>query len=759
VVTMLQWLARKKLTSTIASFCMLLQYLFIPCQAEQIPAEAPPLIRKAYFESLELISQKSYSAAAEKLAEVTVGVPRFAKAHYEYGIALRKLNRDSEALEQFREAEKYSESDVDMIYKLACEYQGMGQKADAIRTFDRYAFLSPNGVYGEYAKHAVDAMRLDDSRYKPGIDSRGKDNYMDEELNGYKQCRRWSLSAMPILVYVDKASSVPYHIYEELDKIVKESFSDWQTSTADLVKFTFVEDPGKAQIQVLWTNDKAELENGLLGLCSYQTNRWQITGARLKLLAVSEKFGELKSTCLHEIGHSLGLTNHSPEPSDIMFRISSADRMKLSNRDIKTIKAVYALPEVAPNLNAEAPVGKGKVPVTSSLTGKKSGIQPIGEAQHNGERLLGIRVETITDQNFGCPSRLLLLIQEADKALKDKEYERAIAILSNLLTQYPYHIQSRKKLADVSKIVAEIKAKQDPDRAVHFYCLSLYCNPGDKDVLRHLNKAINQIGYSPDSFSQLQNLAEKAIEKNELVDAIIHLRAANKIRYEASIVEQLKSLPAPKNLPLFSSSSLDKFSDIEQGVIEIAAQINSEDEPYSSYSKELEKTFAERCQFPNLGSKTAKLYYCMDRSGECGASGILSSSGDKTLDENCFKIIQNFISSMPKPPAKSANLLVSIVEIGGKPGGNIHVKVSAAYNFMSYLSSMIPLIREWSFFLEEPAVVYLHINPNGSTKLQKTENLNMNSESIKKKLEAAKFLPLPRGLTNGLEIKISSVYL
>jgi tetratricopeptide (TPR) repeat protein len=52
---------------------------------------------------------------------------------------------------------------------------------------------------------------------------------------------------------------------------------------------------------------------------------------------------QMKSVILHEIGHSFGLTGHSRYPGDVMFESSSGvDRITLSNRDINSIKRLYA---------------------------------------------------------------------------------------------------------------------------------------------------------------------------------------------------------------------------------------------------------------------------------------------------------------------------------------------------------------------------------------------------------------------------------
>lgn len=328
--------------TTIVLFCL------NAVHAEEMPPEASSATRDAYLQAQSMCKYKYYQAAAQKLAEVTSAVPRFAQAHYDYGKVLSKLGKNADAIKQFQEAEQYTQNDASMLYRLGSEFQQLGQRADAIRLYERYVFMVPDGPYGSYAKNALEEMKREDARFSTQTDSRGKDSYIEEELNGRTPWHRFQRSQMPIRVYVNGGLGVTG--YQEIyDDILKQSFQEWQAASRGLISFRFVSNPEEKQLEVIWTNDVFDFENPTeLGISSTRASGHRIVSSRIKIQTM-DKEGKmpagLKGTCLHEIGHAIGLMQHSPEPSDIMFRLSSKERTRLTSRDASTLVSLYSLPD------------------------------------------------------------------------------------------------------------------------------------------------------------------------------------------------------------------------------------------------------------------------------------------------------------------------------------------------------------------------------------------------------------------------------
>jgi predicted Zn-dependent protease len=110
-------------------------------------------------------------------------------------------------------------------------------------------------------------------------------------------------------------------------------------------------------IRVVWTQG---MNNHAAGQARVG---WKIDGKRLKLetdgMAVvippqaaggvdDAMFEFIKAVAIHEMGHALGVMWHSDSTRDIMYpQMLPSTRAELSDRDLQTMEALYALPNGA----------------------------------------------------------------------------------------------------------------------------------------------------------------------------------------------------------------------------------------------------------------------------------------------------------------------------------------------------------------------------------------------------------------------------
>jgi len=193
--------------------------------------------------------------------------------------------------------------------------------------------------------------------------------YYDEDFKSTRQREanqsatdqpsRFASVPMPLKVYVHNRLSGGRTVWSNnpaaaKDKInysvlVERAFTEWSNAAGKKITFIFVDNPGVANVECEWTEDRAKLHYGFAGgVTSYTTNVNGQPKARIYLLidysnpAFNES--EFYLTSLHEIGHALGLS-HSSSPKDIMYFSSGASSSKmapsLSPGDIQRVRKLY----------------------------------------------------------------------------------------------------------------------------------------------------------------------------------------------------------------------------------------------------------------------------------------------------------------------------------------------------------------------------------------------------------------------------------
>ena len=162
---------------------------------------------------------------------------------------------------------------------------------------------------------------------------------------------RWPDSAMPVRVYI-----APFRWYEQskqqesyaYNQMVMEALQRWQDVSNNVIRFQLVQRLQDSQIDIHWRR----VDRKSLGHCKYMINdRSMVYSSEIEigisdgvLHAQYNAMDEVRHTILHEIGHALGLLDHSDHQEDIMYVPHQYGVVDISARDILTLQWLYKLP-------------------------------------------------------------------------------------------------------------------------------------------------------------------------------------------------------------------------------------------------------------------------------------------------------------------------------------------------------------------------------------------------------------------------------
>lgn len=193
----------------------------------------------------------------------------------------------------------------------------------------------PNSDYAPFARKIFDAALIASSEKKELEDGAGADYLSDLDFT-----RPWQ--KMPLKVWMQHTNN---------NSNLRRAFNIWQTALYPTVSFQMVSTRDEADIIVIFDDPKAQCSSKLAVGCtsgSYisKNGREHTIKAVISLTSFDPSGGRISDNQLfavlsHEIGHALGLSGHSKNRSDIMYPDTSNYTVRLSKRDINTIRRIY----------------------------------------------------------------------------------------------------------------------------------------------------------------------------------------------------------------------------------------------------------------------------------------------------------------------------------------------------------------------------------------------------------------------------------
>jgi predicted Zn-dependent protease len=291
------------------------------------------------------------NSAIDWAQRATKAQPNYPNAHYTLAYAYRQNGESKKAVEEYQQALRLKPNDVEVMKNIAMCYSDQGLKREAVIWYQAYLKANPKAPDFKRTSDLIADLLREIQNQPITEDPQGPDYYLSAMAG--ESARRWPATSIPIKVYIDPGVNVPSMRDLNL-RIIAEAFVEWMVASQGRISFKFLSSPELADITCYWTSNPTEVTSKGTDRQTGSTTttegkkdgKWELRKANMKLLTIG-KDGKmvdeksLKCTCLHEVGHALGL-GHSPNSHDIMyFQDTPNGANSLTNRDKATLLKFY----------------------------------------------------------------------------------------------------------------------------------------------------------------------------------------------------------------------------------------------------------------------------------------------------------------------------------------------------------------------------------------------------------------------------------
>jgi len=314
-----------------------------------IVIKSSPEFLRLYNEGVDDMRAKDNANAMSKFKAAIEIDPNIAPAHLNYGVLLMFDGKYTDAEAELLKAKSLDPTMPAVYGNLGNVYQSLGKDENAVENYKKYLQMDPKLPNASKIQSIIVMLDQDLARRKLNRMPNGPDDYIGDATEG--GVTRWPANRLPIKICIKPGNSVPGY-RDSFEQVLRQSFQDWLDASQGKISFQYVDSPIGADIVCSWTdNPKEMISSAEGGHAMVGMDSRGVTGVTLTLLTVrpdnqlslSDNFA--RRIALHEIGHSLGLLAHSPNPDDIMFNtILPADLpCALSEKDKNTLVALYSL--------------------------------------------------------------------------------------------------------------------------------------------------------------------------------------------------------------------------------------------------------------------------------------------------------------------------------------------------------------------------------------------------------------------------------
>lgn len=303
-----------------------------------------------YNQALKYAKEKRNVHARVVLEKAAIYDPTSVSAHIHAALSeiYHGLGNPNRAISEALLALRYDRSMKTIYYNLGLYCKDANRYDEAVQYLSKFA-ESASGERKQSALSLIESLRQE--QVKMGSFTNNDPDYLGQ-LMAENSAHQWAPSSVPLKVFIDRRSNAR-GFRAEFPDIARDAFITWYHASGKKLSFGFVDNISDADINVEWTDGPLKAgdekyERMKAGLTTSTRRDDTIIKARIQIRTMrafskeAEPSDRIKETCLHEIGHALGLNGHSTNTADIMYFGNTARQLPaLTKRDKATMARLY----------------------------------------------------------------------------------------------------------------------------------------------------------------------------------------------------------------------------------------------------------------------------------------------------------------------------------------------------------------------------------------------------------------------------------
>ncbi len=476
-------------------------------------AQSANLVKDA-MQTLERGNVKEALKKAQEAASIT---PDFYYSVAALGVCQARSGMSDDAIASFKKALDLNPNLPDSLWSLAATLQSAGRTEEAVSEFKTFLAKYPSNSRATQAKAIISLLG---NTSASASKTHNPDDYYDEAIG--TNPIRWASDNIPIKIYVNSGEKVR-GFHASYANELQTALKDWEDASQGKIKFLQVDSPDKASIRFSWSDNPSDVSNAAEGgeaLLRPIGNT--MAAVKVTVLTVDVDQGIhlndqlVRYICTHELGHALGIAAHSPSPKDIMYSSLPLDyeRLKISDRDAKTLQKLYSID-----------------------------VASIPHSSLNSQGLL-------STSDLANSSELVAITEKATAAMNAKDYDKAVAILTEGVARFPDSASLKHNLGSALNNTGLIAMQSMQfTKALQTFQKALTLNPDSKAAKHniatvHYNMGLNSMRNS--KYSEAEPELKIAIQKcEELNYQDLLAKAASEY---ATALKQLGKIEASKQI-------------------------------------------------------------------------------------------------------------------------------------------------------------------------------------------------------------------